>query len=432
MWVFAWIFHMPGVHVDSWIAIPVLLLPLLATSLLWLPGVVAQNRLKVGGLSGLIAGLINLMILGSDIVQQPDSTAQMGEQANALAPNAAIVILGSLAVSMFIGLVAGAITGKKESKTIQPATTWRSRFAWVTALTYLPLIAVGGVVTTTDSGLAVPDAVTSYGAISVLFPLKLMAEPHIFFEHSHRLFGTLAGLTTLVFMIRVLVSEPRKVPKAMGVLMFLAVSLQGYMGIIRVADQSTFWAIVHGVFAQLVLSLAFGTAVILSSSYVNADPSDKVIKASKTTRLFMVLCFVTLVIQLILGAVTRHLNSSHAMMAHMGFAFLATVLVIVGGAMCMRAGKADSTGRFIRPYGGVLHGLVVLQFSLGFAVLGLAWQGKDAPELLTPETLDTAPSIETIPALVTTAHHINGALLLAAACGAMIWSIRLASKRKIR
>jgi heme A synthase len=431
-WVLAWLLHMPGVHVDSMIAIPVLMAPLFVVSLYWLSGVTGSNRILVGGLGGLIAGLINLLILGSDIVQQPESTAEMSEQANSLAPNALATVLGSLALSIVIGVIAGAICRRKHAQVIHPATIWRARFAWITALTYLPLIAVGGVVTTTDSGLAVPDAVTSYGAVSVLFPLKLMAEPHIFFEHSHRLFGTLAGITTLVLMLRVLIAEPRKVPKALSVVLFLAVSLQGYMGIIRVAEQSTFFAIVHGIFAQLVLSLAFAIAIFLSKSFVDADPDDETIIAAKRARTILLLTFLTLVVQLTLGAVTRHLNSSHAMMAHMGFSFLATVLVIVGGAMCIRTGKAHPSARPIRPFGGVLHGLVVLQFTLGFAVLGLAWQGNDAPELVTPETLSEAQPIKAVPALVTTAHHINGALLLAAATGAMIWSFKLATKRKIR
>ena len=434
MWMGAWILHMPGVKVPNSIAISVLLLLLLVTGLMWLPNLAPTARIKAGAISGLIAGLVNLLILGSNIVKQPESTAEMGEQANALAPNAALIVIGSLVVSIVIGAIAGMIVAKKDKglDSIVPASTWRSRFAWITALTYLPLIAVGGVVTTTDSGLAVPDAVTSYGAISVLFPIKLMAEPRIFFEHSHRLFGTLAGLTTLVLMIRVLASEPRKLPKVLTILLFIGVALQGYMGIIRVADQSTFFAIIHGVFAQLVFALALITAIILSNAWSIAAPSDETIVIAKKARTMMLLTFVGLVIQLGLGAVTRHLNSDHAMMAHLGFAFVVVMLVIVGGALCMRTGKLDQTGKSVRPFGMILHGLVILQFTLGFAVLGLAWEGDDAPAIQTADQIANAAPIETIPALITTAHHIIGALVLASAGGALVWTIRLASKRKIQ
>ncbi len=432
MWMIAWFLHMPGVHVPPAIAIPVLLIPLLAIGMLWLPRIAPENRIKTGVLAGLIAGLINLLILGSNIVVQPESTAEMPEHANTLAPNAAIVVIGSLILSMIVGMIAGVIARKHSPVTITPTTTWRSRFAWITALTYLPLIAVGGAVTSTDSGLAVPDAITTYGAISILFPLELMAEPRIFLEHSHRLFGTLAGLTTLVLMIRILTGEPRKLPKVLAVALFLAVSLQGYWGIIRVAEESTFFAILHGIFAQIVFAGALSTAIILSDAWTSANPVPETLAAAKRARTAMMLTFIALVIQLGLGAVTRHLNSGHAMMAHMGFSFIAMMLVIIGGALCIRTGKAHPSARPVRPFGSILHGLVVLQFTIGFAVLGMAWEGDDAPALPTAENLADAPPIETSAALITTAHHIIGALLLAAAAGALVWTFRLASKRQIR
>ncbi|MDF1809537.1 MAG: COX15/CtaA family protein [Phycisphaerales bacterium] len=432
MWMLAWALHMPGVHVATQVAIPILLVPLFLVTFVWIPQIEPSKRIMSGCLAGFIAGLVNLMILGSNIVEQPSSTAEMSEQANELAPNAILIVLGSLAISILIGGIAALIRKNASAANIATTKTWISRLAFTTAISYLPLIAVGGIVTTTDSGLAVPDATTSYGAISVLFPIKLMAEPRIFFEHSHRLFGTLAGLTTLVLMVRVLMSEPRKIPKLLAVILFIAVSLQGYMGIIRVAEESTFFAIIHGIFAQLVLALACVTSIMLSEKWNASEPAQETNDAAKKARTMLLLAFLALCVQLILGAVTRHLNSSHAMMAHMGFAFIAMMLVIIGGAVCIRTGKAHQSGKPIRIYGALLHGLVVLQFTLGFAVLGLAWEGEDAPTLPTAENLDTAAPIETIPALVTTLHHITGALVLAAAAGALVWSFKLATRSKIR
>ncbi|MFG0246202.1 MAG: heme A synthase [Phycisphaerales bacterium JB052] len=430
MWVIAWVLHMPGVHVPTPIAIPLLLLPLLAIAMRWLPGVSAPVRIKAGVLSGLIAGLVNLMILGSFITEQPESTAEMSEKANELAPNAFLVIVGSIVVSIIVALVAALIVKGKSTPAID-TRSWLSRFAWVTAMTYIPLIAVGGIVTSTDSGLAVPDAVTSYGAISVLFPLKLMAEPRIFFEHSHRLLGTLAGLTTLVLMVRVLMTEKRLMPKAMSVVLFLSVCLQGYLGIIRVAESSTAFAIFHGVFAQLVFALALVLAMLLSTKWINANPSDAVLPLARKARLLTGLAFGGLIIQLVFGAMTRHMNTSHAMMSHMGFAFIVVALVLIAGAVCIRAGKQDDSGRAIRPLGIIMHGIVVWQFALGFAVLGLVWE-ENPPELPTPETLTQAHPIEALPALIATAHHLSGALLLATSACAFAWAIHLARKPKIR
>ncbi len=430
MWVLAWIMHLPGEWVPTTIAIPVLMLPLLVIGVICLPGVAARQRLRAGALAGLVSGLVNLLILGSNIVVQPESTTEMGEKANTLAPGALVVVLGSIALAVVVGLVSAALVRGKDAP-VDPPGVWRSRFAWVTALTYIPLIAVGGAVTSTDSGLAVPDAVTSYGAISVLFPLKLMAEPRIFLEHSHRLFGTLAGLTTLVLMIRVLLGERRALPRVLSVILFVAVSAQGVMGIIRVADKSTAFAIAHGIFAQLVLALAMVTAVVLSPRWVAAEGGDAVRPTARRARAFMGVTLIALVLQLCLGAVTRHLNSQHAMTTHMGFAFIVVGLVLVGGALCIRTGKAGVTGTPVRALGAVLHGIVVLQFTLGFAVLGMAWESK-APPLPTPDELAHARPIEALPALLTTTHHVTGALLLATAACSLVWVSRLASQREIR
>ncbi len=430
MWIVAWVLHMPGVSLPNAFAIPLLLLPLLVLALIWLPGVEQTSRLKAAALSGLFAGLINLLILGSFITQQPESTAEMGQKANTLAPNALVVVIGSIAVSIIITLIAGLLTKAKQSQTLD-RQRWLSRFAWVTAMTYLPLIAVGGVVTSTDSGLAVPDAVTSYGAISVLFPLKLMAEPRIFFEHSHRLFGTLAGLTTIVLMVRVLFAQDRKIPKILAVLLFLSVSLQGYLGIIRVAEESTAFAIIHGVFAQLVLALTLVLAMMLSPKWTSTVPSDEVMPLARKARTLTGLAFAGLLIQLVFGALTRHLHSSHAMMSHLGFAFIVVALVLVAGALCIRVGKQDASGRPIKPLGIIMHGLVVWQFALGFAVLGLVWSDS-SPELPTAENLPQAAPIEPIPALVATLHHLSGAFLLGIVACAFAWAIHLARKPKMR
>ncbi|MHA7813724.1 MAG: COX15/CtaA family protein [Phycisphaerales bacterium] len=430
MWVVAWILHLPGVQVATPVAIPLLLAPLFAMNLLWIPGVDRGARLKAAGLAGLIAGLVNLLILGSFITEQPESTAEMSEKANSLAPNAVVVVTGSIAVSVVVALIAGVLVKAKGASSVG-GRRWLSRMAWVTALTYIPLIAVGGIVTSTDSGLAVPDAVTTYGAISVLFPLKLMAEPRIFFEHSHRLFGTLAGLTTIVLMIRVLTTRVQLTPKILSVLLFIAVSAQGILGIVRVADMSTAFAIIHGVFAQLVFALAFVIAVMLSLSWIEAQPSDEVRPLASKAKKVTLAAFLGLIIQLVFGALTRHMHSSHAMLSHMGFAFVVVALIMIAGALCIRAGKADATGRPIRIYGIVMHAIVTWQFALGFATLGLAWT-SEKPDTPTSDTLHTAQAIDPVGSLVATMHHVSGAALLAVTACALAWGFRLARRPKMQ
>lgn len=66
-------------------------------------------------------------------------------------------------------------------------------FAVATLLATLPLIFMGGLVTTKGAGMSVPDWPNTYGYNMFLFPPSLWIGG-IFYEHTHRLLGTLVGL----------------------------------------------------------------------------------------------------------------------------------------------------------------------------------------------------------------------------------------------
>jgi cytochrome c oxidase assembly protein subunit 15 len=73
--------------------------------------------------------------------------------------------------------------------------THRLGFATLTATGVR--IVLGGLVTNTGAGLAVPDWPRTFGHNMFLFPWSQMIGG-IFYEHSHRLVGALVGLLTLV------------------------------------------------------------------------------------------------------------------------------------------------------------------------------------------------------------------------------------------
>ena len=75
------------------------------------------------------------------------------------------------------------------------AAVWSHRLAVLLCLATLVLILVGGVVTTTGAALAVPDWPTTFGYPMFLYPWSKMAGG-IFWEHSHRLIGSVVGLLT--------------------------------------------------------------------------------------------------------------------------------------------------------------------------------------------------------------------------------------------
>ena len=70
---------------------------------------------------------------------------------------------------------------------VQPVPRWVHRFAVVTACATLGLIFVGGLVTSTGSGLAVPDWPLSFGQV---FPPMVGG---VLYEHGHRLVGRVGG-----------------------------------------------------------------------------------------------------------------------------------------------------------------------------------------------------------------------------------------------
>src|SRR5690348_26063 len=70
------------------------------------------------------------------------------------------------------------------------------RFAQILTACTVILIAAGGMVTSTDSGLSVPDWPTTYGWNMFMFPLSKMVGG-IRYEHSHRLIASSVGFLTI-------------------------------------------------------------------------------------------------------------------------------------------------------------------------------------------------------------------------------------------
>lgn len=389
---------------------------------------------RVGVLGALIGGSVSTVFLGSLMVLQPETIAELETQRNQFSFTGVLLVLGVIFGMIVMGWGAGVLRAKRTNFSAG-GVDWRARYAWVVAASYLPLIAVGGLVTSTESGLAVPDSVTTYGSISILFPISLMDETRIYLEHSHRIFGTFAGLATIVLAIRMFGAPAKWMPRVMSVVLLAGVIVQGVMGALRVSEESQGLATLHGVLAQLVFALAIVTGVVCSRRWESLRPSDDAILSARRARLFLLLTTIGLCIQLVFGSMTRHMDSGHALMSHIGFSFVVVLLAIVAGAMCIRVGKIDrgveGGAGAIRPYGAVIHGLVILQFTIGWGALAMTRTGEEGhPELPTASELASAHGIRVGETIVTSSHHLIGALLLATVVGALMWAIRIASRAK--
>ena len=116
----------------------------------------------------------------------------------------------------------------KELQPIQqfsPATpVWLRRFTKLVAASTLFLIFAGAMVTSTGSGLAVPDWPLSYG---MLMPPMVGG---IFYEHVHRMVASAVGFLTIIQAIWLQRREAKRFVRILGWLSLGAVVLQGVLG----------------------------------------------------------------------------------------------------------------------------------------------------------------------------------------------------------
>src|SRR6266478_5767450 len=102
-------------------------------------------------------------------------------------------------------------------------------FAALVAASTAVLIFAGGLVTSTGSGLSVPDWPNTYGWFMFAFPLEKMVGG-ILYEHGHRLIASTVGFFTIILAAWLWMSEPRRWMKWLGVAALGAVIAQGVLG----------------------------------------------------------------------------------------------------------------------------------------------------------------------------------------------------------
>ena len=274
---------------------------------------------------------------------------------------------------------------------------WLHRIARFTAGATFLLIVIGGIVTSTESGLAVPDWPTTFGYNMFLYPLSEMVGG-ILYEHSHRLMGSLVGLLTVGLFIFLLVKDSRKWLKWLGLAALIAVIVQGVLGGLRVTQINRNFAIVHACLAQAFFALLCGIAWFTSRDWWQdkSEPdrqAESPLEAQKLRRLSLITtCLIY--VQLIFGAILRHTGSR--LDAHLLFAFLVALHIF----LLARRLLSMNTQRIGQSMPMVLLGLLVIQLMLGTGAFF-------AKLTAFGETFATALTVT-----ITTAHVAVGALML--------------------
>src|SRR5438046_9060306 len=106
---------------------------------------------------------------------------------------------------------------------------WLSRYALLTALATLVLICFGGLVTSHEAGMAVPDWPNTFGYNLFFFPISRWVGG-IFYEHTHRLVASGVGLLTTILAVWLWFKESRCWLRWLGVGGLIAVVVQGAVG----------------------------------------------------------------------------------------------------------------------------------------------------------------------------------------------------------
>ena len=182
---------------------------------------------------------------------------------------------------------------------------WLNRFAWLTCVATLLLICSGGMVTSKNVGLAVPDWPTTFGYNMFLFPVSKWVGG-ILFEHTHRLMGSLVGFLTIILAVWLWLGEDRRWLRNLGVLAVVGVILQGILGGLRVTMMKDQIGVFHACVAQAFLGLLVFIALVTTKFWLSIPDRHFVLRKFSPNKAFAIAITAAIYLQLALGASMRH------------------------------------------------------------------------------------------------------------------------------
>jgi cytochrome c oxidase assembly protein subunit 15 len=182
------------------------------------------------------------------------------------------------------------------------------RLAVLTAGATLVLLFIGGLVTSTGSGLAVPDWPLSFG--QVLPPMV----GGVLFEHGHRLAAAAVGCLTLALALWIVLRERRAAVRVLALVALFTVVLQGVLGGVTVLYRLPLGvSVAHACLAQVFFCVTVTLAVVTGRAWgahtagaggvSSARPGLSLLAGATTGLVF---------VQVLLGALVRHMGAGLA------------------------------------------------------------------------------------------------------------------------
>ena len=268
------------------------------------------------------------------------------------------------------------------------------RFALFTAFCTLCLLAAGGLVTSNEAGLSVPDWPLSYGQ---WMPPMIGG---VFYEHGHRMIASFVGLLTVILAVWLWRTETSSGVKKVGLAAVGAVVAQGILGGVTVLFLlPTAISVSHACLAQLFFSMIVSLALVTSPSW-RRQQEDRLRPLADSGVLSLgrltVAVNVAIFLQLMLGAAFRH--KGVGIIPHLIGAVVVSLLVIW---VVVRVAAKHSARREVLGWALALNGLLVVQLILGAAAYWIRHVTEAAAQPLPPMVI------------LTVAHLVVGALLLA-------------------
>lgn len=277
------------------------------------------------------------------------------------------------------------------------------RLALATVAATLLLIVAGGLVTNTGAALAVPDWPTTFGYSMFTYPWSAMVGG-VFYEHGHRLLGSLVGLLTLATAAALWPAG--RVLRTLGLVAVAGVIVQGVLGGLRVVLLEFRLAVLHGALAQAFFALLVVIAMLAATRAPAPSPA---LAEDPALRSLTLGAAALLYVQIVFGALLTHVG---LVALHLAGAVAVFVLVPVVTARLRRT--ADPVAR---PLAVTLIALLGLQLVAGTG----AWIVRFTDAVL--------PGGTTTGLALPVTHRLLGSLILGAAA-ALATRVHLAGRMR--
>ncbi|MGC8793951.1 MAG: COX15/CtaA family protein [Bryobacteraceae bacterium] len=269
---------------------------------------------------------------------------------------------------------------------------WLHRYAVLTAAAAFVLVVAGGLVTSNEAGLAVPDWPLSFGQL--MPPMQ----GGVVYEHGHRMIAATVGLLTIILAVWLWRSPSARWLKRLGAAALAAVIVQGLLGGLTVLMRlPAAVSISHACLAQLFFS---AIVVIARGSSADWQREPELVEDAGSPPLKVMVWMLppAIVIQLLLGAGYRH--KALGIVPHIVGALVLGTLVFAAGISVIGASPKH------RPLGSAARRLLWLtgiQIVLGIAAYlsRILWEGDPGPH----------PGMVAL----TVSHVAAGALVMASA-----------------